>query len=108
MSTSTNVDCVLLGLFASFLLQLALGGLRMILVENCEHWIGNLNCYILTLQSNSNVMWYLFLNLLSFHIVRLLLSHKLASSVTSFFFVHNLYLGILLYYVFSMLHVDLK
>ena len=93
------------GLLLCIILQIVLGLLRMILVHACESLFTDLTCFFFTFRSESAILWYLFLNILSFHIVRLVLENKLSCTVATFLFVHNLYAGVLLYYFLDLLQV---
>lgn len=100
------LDRVLIGLFSCVILQILLGLLRILLVHVCKEAFTDLTCYVLTLKSQSSILWYVFLNIVSFHIVRLTLAHKLSCGVATFLFVHNLYAGIVLYYLLSLVDVE--
>lgn len=97
------LDQVVSGLIMCVILQILLGLGRMGLVHACNALFTPFTCYLFTFQSQSSILWYLFLNILSFHIVRLVLANKLSCGIATFLFVHNLYVGMILYYVLDML-----
>ena len=101
------VDVVMLGLLLSIFLQVIFGTFRLLLVEVCDNWMSSLTCHILTLKSNSDILWYVFNNILAFHVSRTILAKHLTCGVTSFLLVNNFYFAVWLYVAVKSIGVEL-
>lgn len=99
-----DVNIFVEALLSCSVLQICFGLVRYGAVKVCDAVFDIMTCYVLTLQSNSNVLWYLFLNIMSFYCVRYIFSPKINHALSVFVFVTNLYLGVLLYFIFQNLN----
>lgn len=105
-SFSTH-DQIMLAIFFCILCQVFLAIIREWAQYECELFFENLTCSILTLTSDFKMLWYVFHNVLAFHIVRVMFENKISCVGASILFVNNLYLGVVAYYIASKLDVEL-
>ena len=97
--TFVETDIVAQSLVLSFVLQIGLGFIRIMLVRANEglHF-GTRFTYFACLDSNLNILWYVFINITAFYISRLCLLQKTLQRETVIMFVHNSFVGVVLYY----------
>lgn len=98
--TFVETDIVVQSLVLSFVLQIALGFMRYVLVRASKalHWSTRYT-YFACLDSNLNILWYAFINITAFYISRLCLLQKDLQRESVMMFVHNCFIGVVLYYV---------
>ena len=100
-------DQIMIAIFLCILCQVFLAILREAAQYQCELFFENLTCSILTLTSDFKILWYVFHNVLAFHIVRVMFENNISCVGSSILFVNNLYLGVVAYFIASKLDIDL-
>ena len=100
--TFVETDIVVQSLVLSFVLQVGLGVIRYVLVRaSIAFNFSTRYTFFACLDSNLNIMWYVFINITAFYISRLCLLPKELQRESLIMFVHNCFLGVVLYYALN-------